>query len=128
MSRPKNNKSLRIIKTMRELRNLEDAIEEINQLEESETEIVIESRKRKYSVMQKQKIIKINELKEDFGILTVKRRMKEKPESFKMKNKEIARSRSNRIRERIKSRNNKQCRKIKTRNIKRNINKKFYRI
>ena len=125
MSRPKNNKSLRIIKTMRELRNLEDAIEEINQLEESETEIVIESRKRKYSVMQKQKIIKINELKEDFGILTVKRRMKEKPESFKMKNKEIARSRSNRIRERIKSRNNKQCRKIKTRNIKRNIKKKF---
>ena len=125
MSRPKNNKSLRIIKTMRELRNLEDAIEEINQLEESETEIVIESRKRKYSVIQKQKIIKINELKEDFGILTVKRRMKEKPESFKMKNKEIARSRSNRIRERIKSRNNKQCRKIKTRNIKRNIKKKF---
>ena len=125
MSRPKNNKSLRIIKTMRELRNLEDAIEEINQLEESETEIVIESRKRKYSVIQKQKIIKINELKEDFGILTVKRRMKEKPESFKMENKEIARSRSNRIRERIKSRNNKQCRKIKTRNIKRNIKKKF---
>ena len=125
MSRPKNNNSLRIIKTMRELRNLEDAIEEINQLEESETEIVIESRKRKYSVIQKQKIIKINELKEDFGILTVKRRMKEKPESFKMKNKEIARSRSNRIRERIKSRNNKQCRKIKTRNIKRNIKKKF---
>ena len=125
MSRPKNNKSLRIIKTMRELRNLEDAIEEINQLEESETELVIESRKRKYSVIQKQKIIKINELKEDFGILTVKRRMKEKPESFKMKNKEIARSRSNRIRERIKSRNNKQCRKIKTRNIKRNIKKKF---
>ena len=125
MSRPKNNKSLRIIKTMRELRNLEDAIEEINQLEESETAIVIESRKRKYSVIQKQKIIKINELKEDFGILTVKRRMKEKPESFKMKNKEIARSRSNRIRERIKSRNNKQCRKIKTRNIKRNIKKKF---
>ena len=125
MSRPKNNKSLRIIKTMRELRNLEDAIEEINQLEESETEIVIESRKRKYSVIQKQKIIKINELKEDFGILTVNRRMKEKPESFKMKNKEIARSRSNRIRERIKSRNNKQCRKIKTRNIKRNIKKKF---
>ena len=125
MSRPKNNKSLRIIKTMRELRNLEDAIEEINQLEESETEIVIESRKKKYSVIQKQKIIKINELKEDFGILTVKRRMKEKPESFKMKNKEIARSRSNRIRERIKSRNNKQCRKIKTRNIKRNIKKKF---
>ena len=125
MSRPKNNKSLRIIKTMRELRNLEDAIEEINQLEESETEIVIESRKRKYSVIQKQKIIKINELKEDFGILTVKRRMKEKPESFKMNNKEIARSRSNRIRERIKSRNNKQCRKIKTRNIKRNIKKKF---
>ena len=125
MSRPKNNKSLRIIKTMRELRNLEDAIEEINQLEESETEIVIESRKRKCSVIQKQKIIKINELKEDFGILTVKRRMKEKPESFKMKNKEIARSKSNRIRERIKSRNNKQCRKIKTRNIKRNIKKKF---
>ena len=110
---------------MRELRNLEDAIEEINQLEESETEIVIESRKRKYSVIQKQKIIKINELKEDFGILTVKRRMKEKPESFKMKNKEIARSKSNRIRERIKSRNNKQCRKTKTRNIKRNIKKKF---
>ena len=125
MSRPKNNKSLRIIKTMRELRNLEDAIEEINQLEESETEIVIESRKRKYSVIQKQKIIKINELKEDFGILTVKRRMKEKPESFKMKNKEIARSKSNRIRERIKSRNNKQCRKIKTINININIKKKF---
>ena len=87
MSRPKNNKSVRIIKTMRQLRNLENTIEEINQLEESETEIAIKSTKRKYSVIQKQKRIKINELKEDFRILTVKRRMKGKPESFKMKNK-----------------------------------------
>ena len=87
MSRPKNNKSVRIIKTMRQLRNLENTIEEINQLEESETEIAIKSTKRKYSVIQKQKRIKINELQEDFRILTVKRRMKGKPESFKMKNK-----------------------------------------
>ena len=72
---------------MRQLRNLENTIEEINQLEESETEIAIKSTKRKYSVIQKQKRIKINELKEDFRILTVKRRMKGKPESFKMKNK-----------------------------------------
>lgn len=72
---------------MRQLRNLENTIEEINQLEESETEIAIKSTKRKYSVIQKQKRIKINELQEDFRILTVKRRMKGKPESFKMKNK-----------------------------------------
>ena len=106
---------------MRQLRNLENTIEEINQLEESETEIAIKSTKRKYSVIQKQKRIKINELKEDFRILTVKRRMKGKPESFKMKNKK----KSNSIRKRNKNRNNKQCRKIKTRNIERNIKKKF---
>ena len=76
---------------MTELRNLEDAIEEINKIEELETEIIIKSTKRKLSAIEKEKLIRINEIEEDLRIETVKRRMKEKPMSFKMKNKEIAR-------------------------------------
>ena len=75
---------------MKELKNLEDAIEETNKIEELETEIIIESRKRKLSAIEKEKRKRINELEENLRIETVKRIMKEKPESFKMKNKEIA--------------------------------------
>ena len=39
---------------MKELKNLEDAIEEINKIEELETEIITESTKRKLSAIEKQ--------------------------------------------------------------------------
>ena len=91
MSSLKKIKNLRLIKIMKELKDLEDAIKEINKIEELETEIVIESTKRKLSEIEKEKINKINELKEDLRTETLERKMKEKPVSFKMKNKEIAR-------------------------------------
>ena len=91
MSRPTKIKNPRLIKIMRELRSLEHAIEKINIIEELETEAIIDSTKRKLSTIEKEKINKINELEQDLRIKTVKRRMKEKPVSFKMKNKEIAR-------------------------------------
>ena len=55
--------------------------------------------------MEKEGINKINELEEDLRTETVKRRMKGKPASFKIKIKEIARTK-NRIREINESRNN----------------------
>ena len=42
--------------------------------------------------MEKERINKINKLEEDLRIETVKRRMKKKTVSFKMKNKEIVRT------------------------------------
>ena len=56
ISCPKKIKNLRLRKIMRELKNLEDAIEEINKIEELETEIIIESTKRKLSAIEKKKI------------------------------------------------------------------------
>ena len=50
---------------MKELKNLEDAMEEINKIEELETVIIIESTKRKISAVEKEKINRINELAED---------------------------------------------------------------
>ena len=44
---------------------LEDAIEEINKIEESETEIMVNLKKRKLNTIAKEKIIKVNELEED---------------------------------------------------------------
>ena len=44
--------------------------------------------KRKLNAIEKGKIIKTNELEEDLRIETVKRRIKEKSVSFKMKKKE----------------------------------------
>ena len=79
------------MKILRELKNLEDAMEEINKVEESATEIIIESAERKLNAIEKEKITKMNELGEDLRIETVKTRMKEKLVNFKMKNKEIAR-------------------------------------
>ena len=76
---------------MRELKSLENAIEEISRIEELETEIIVQATKRKLSAIEKEKINRINELEEDLRIETVKRKMKEKPVSFKMKNKEVAR-------------------------------------
>ena len=49
MSNPKKIKNLILIKIMKELKNLEDAIEEINKIEELEPEIIIEFSKRKLS-------------------------------------------------------------------------------
>ena len=79
MSRPKKIKNLRIIKIITELKNLEDATEEINKLQELDAEIIIESTKRKLSAIEKEKINKINELEEDLRIEAVKRRVKKKP-------------------------------------------------
>ena len=83
MSSLKKTKNPRIIKITRELKNLEDAKEEINKIEELETEMIIESTKRKLSAIEKEKIIRINELEENLRIKTVKKRMKERPMSLK---------------------------------------------
>lgn len=83
MTSPKKIKNPRIIKITRELKNVEGAIEEINKIEELETEMIIESTKRKLSAIEKEKIIRINELEENLRIKTVKKRMKERPMSLK---------------------------------------------
>lgn len=74
-----------------ELKNLEDTIEEINKIEESETQIMIEFIKRKLNAIGKEEMIKISVVEEDLRIETVRRRMKEKPVSFEKKNRKIAR-------------------------------------
>ena len=48
---------------------------------------MIESTKKKISAIDKEKLNRINELEEDLRIETVKRKMKEKPLSFKIKKK-----------------------------------------
>ena len=45
--------------------------------------MIIESTKRKLSAIEKEKIIRINELEENLRIKTVKKRMKERPMSLK---------------------------------------------
>ena len=72
---------------MRELKNVEDALEETNKIVELETEIIIESTKRKSSATETEQITKINKLEKYLKIETVKRRMKEKIMSFKTKKK-----------------------------------------
>ena len=54
---------------------------------ELQKKLIIESTKRKLNAIEKGKIIKTNELEEDLRIETVKRRIKEKSVSFKMKKK-----------------------------------------
>ena len=76
---------------MRELKSLENAIEEMIKIEELETEIIIDSTERKLGAIEKEKINKINGLEEYLRIETVKRRIKKKPMGFKIKNKELAR-------------------------------------
>ena len=83
MTSPKTIKNPRIIKITRELKNVEGAIEEINKIEELETEMIIESTKRILRAIEKEKIIRINELEENLRIKTVKKRMKERPMSLK---------------------------------------------
>ena len=87
MSSPKKIKKPRLIKIMRELKNVEDALEETNKIVELETEIIIESTKRKSSATETEQITKINKLEKYLKIETVKRKMKEKPMSFKTKKK-----------------------------------------
>ena len=53
MSSPKKIKKPRLIKIMRELKSLENAIEEICRIEELETEIIVEATKRKLSAIGK---------------------------------------------------------------------------
>ena len=76
MSTPKEIENPRIIIIERELKNLENAIEEINEI-------------RKLSDMEKEEITKVNELEKDLRIKPVMRKMKEKPVLFKTKNKKI---------------------------------------
>ena len=87
MSSPKKIKKPRLIKIMRELKNVEDALEETNKIVELETEIIIESTKRKSSATETEQITKINKLEKYLKIETIKRRMKEKIMSFKTKKK-----------------------------------------
>ena len=47
---------------------LEDAIEEINKIEETETKKKVKFKKRKLNTKKKKKIIKVNELEEDLRI------------------------------------------------------------
>ena len=61
MSSPKKIKNLKLRRIMIELKNLGDAIEERHKIEELETEIIIESTKRKLVAIEK--VIKRNELK-----------------------------------------------------------------
>ena len=84
---PKTIKNPKLIKIMRELKDQENAIEEINRIEGLEIETIKGSTKRKLSVVEKERIDKINELEENLRIKIVKWRMQEKPLSFKMKNK-----------------------------------------
>ena len=51
MSYSKKIKNARLIKIMRQLRSLEDAIEEISRIEELKKEMIIESTKRKLSAI-----------------------------------------------------------------------------
>ena len=78
MSSPKEIKNLKLRRIMIELKDPKDATEKINKIEELETEIIIESTKRKLGAIEIEKIIKINELEEDLRIETVMRRMKNK--------------------------------------------------
>ena len=55
MSRPKKIKNLRIIKIITELKNLEDATEEINKIKELDAEIIIQSTKKKTQCYRKRK-------------------------------------------------------------------------
>ena len=57
---------------MRELKDQENAIEEINRIEGLEIETIKESAKRKLSVVEKERIDKINELEENLRIKIVK--------------------------------------------------------
>ena len=50
MSNPKKIKNLILIKIMKELKNLEDAIEEINKIEELETKIIVQFTKKKNQI------------------------------------------------------------------------------
>ena len=81
-----------------------DVMERKHKIIELPKKLIIESTKRKLNAIEKGKTIKINELEEDLRIETVKRRIKEKSVSFKMKKKK---KKNDKIGDRDKSRNNK---------------------
>ena len=87
MSCAKKIKNPRIRRILIELKNQEDVIDILNKIEELKTQIIIETTKRKLSAIENKNVTEINELGEDLRIEAVKRRMKEKHESFKLKNK-----------------------------------------
>ena len=58
MSSPKEIKDHKLIKIMKELKNLEDAIEERNRIEELETEVIKQFTKIKLNVVEKERINK----------------------------------------------------------------------
>ena len=87
MSCAKKIKNPRIRRILIELKNQEDIIDILNKIEELKTQIIIETTKRKLSAIENKNVTEINELGEDLRIEAVKRRMKEKHESFKLKNK-----------------------------------------
>ena len=55
ISSSKEVKNSRLKKIMRELKNIEDAMEQINKIEKSETNIIIESTKRELNAIGKEK-------------------------------------------------------------------------
>ena len=87
MSCAKKIENPRLRRILIELKNQEDVIDLLNKIEELETQIIIETTKRKLSAIENKNVTEINELGEDLRIEAVKRRMKEKHESFKLKNK-----------------------------------------
>ena len=87
MSCAKKIKNPRLRRILIELKNQEDVIDLLNKIEELETQIIIEPTRRKLRAIGNENVTEINELGEDLRIERVKRRMKEKHESFKLKNK-----------------------------------------
>ena len=57
---------------MRELKNLEYAIEKINKIKELETKLIIESTKRKRNAIEKEITIRINEIEGYINVETKK--------------------------------------------------------
>ena len=73
-----------------DLKKLEDTILELNRIKGVEIKRIRESTKKNQRDRRRKNHYK-NELEEDLRIKTVMRKIRKKPVSFKMKNKEIAR-------------------------------------
>ena len=91
---------------MRELKNLEYAIEKINKIKELETKLIIESTKRKRNAIEKEITIRINEIEEYINVETKKEKNRGVKWVFKRKNKKIARRKIIEFEIKIKNGNN----------------------
>ena len=91
---------------MRELKNLEYAIEKINKIKELETKLIIESTKRKRNAIEKEITIRINEIEEYINVETKKEKNRGVNRDFKRKNKKIARRKIIEFEIKIKNGNN----------------------